>query len=333
MENLVKGFFEIIFSLIFRAIGLDRIDICPCIKCKCSCSIFLYLNIFLIFYCIQLFLSVNSIRFISSQTIIYKNNIKSIKKYYYNLTNNKNINNNYNYNYDNEKNIYYDDIITIINYKHNEKIFLLINFLIQFIFVSYIIYLFYLYKRKRNIFNYIINYFPKKSILICIINIIFSCIFNFYLSNAMEIWEQLYDNNKNKILNEKDLFIIYNSNHLLNQVMIIFFSFINLFISIFFYCFVKRFLREIQINNIINNNIQIINIPTYTNNNNYLMYNVQYNQQNNNIINKPVSNININEPINQACPVPNLYENVPIYNNNISNTSIISDNSQTNINN
>ena len=102
MENLVKGFFEIIFSLIFRAIGLDRIDICPCIKCKCSCSIFLYLNIFLIFYCIQLFLSVNSIRFISTQTIIYKNNIKSIKKYYYNLTNNKNINNNYNNNFDNK---------------------------------------------------------------------------------------------------------------------------------------------------------------------------------------------------------------------------------------
>lgn len=149
----------------------------------------------------------------------------------------------------------------------------------------------------------------------------------------MEIWEQLFYNNKNKYLYEKDLFIVYNTYHLLNQVLIIFFSFIILFISIFFYCFVKHFLREMQINNIINNNIQIINIPTYSNNNNYLMYNVQYNQQNNNIINKPVSNININEPINQACPVPNLYENVPIYNDNISNTSIISDNSQTNINN
>jgi hypothetical protein len=102
MENLVKGIFEIICSMMVRVIGLDRINICPCIKCKCSCSIFIYLNIFLIFYCIQLFLSVNSIRFISTQTKIYKNNIKSIKKYYYNLTNynNKN-NNNYNNNYRN----------------------------------------------------------------------------------------------------------------------------------------------------------------------------------------------------------------------------------------
>ena len=327
MEIFVKSIFELIFTMIIRALGLENIDICSCIKCKCSCSIFIYLNFILIFYCIKLFLSLYSIRFISTQTKIYENNIKN---FYHNLTdyNNKK-NNDYNFNYFVKNKVY---LINLIKYKYNEKIYLFLNFLIQFIFLCYLIYIIYLYKRKRNIFNYKIKNFPKKCILICTLNLIFSCIFNYKISKAIEIWLELfYYKNNNDYKN--DLFIVYNNYHLINQVFIIFFSFINLFISIFFHCFIKYYFKENQINNYINNNYQIINIPIYQNNNNYIMNNIQNNQQNNNLYEKPISNINVNEPINQACPVPDLVQNVPIYNANILNTSLRSDNSQLNINN